>query len=95
MIQQAKNKDNGRIWLWAFMAVIALSQLYVVRELLAAFAIFVIGFAALAFVVVGVYMFQKFLEVAIARLAVLRHPVMNIASVTEIAGVSREGRKAA
>ena len=98
---QSKLKDNGRIWLWGFLAVIALAQLYVVRELLAAFALFVLGFAALAFVVAIVYMLQKSWELAVARLAALRHPVMSIASVANmasagnLANVSREHQKAA
>lgn len=85
----SKLKDTGRIWLWGFLAVIALAQLYVVRELLAAFAIFTLGFAVLAFVVASLYMLQKSWELAVARLAALRHPVMTMASV------NRENQKAA
>ena len=85
----SKPKDTGRIWLWGFLAVIALAQLYVVRELLAALAIFTLGFAALAFVVASLYMLQKSWELAVARLAALRHPVMTMASV------NRENQKAA
>lgn len=98
---QNRLKDNGRKWLWGFLAVIALAQLYVVRELLAAFAIFALGFAALAFVVVSLYMLQKSWELAVARLAALRHPVMNMATVTDLAsvgnmaGVTHEDRNAA
>jgi hypothetical protein len=92
---QSKFKDTGRIWLWAFLAVIALAQFYIVRELLAAFAIFVLGFAALAFVVASLYVLQKSWELAMARLAALRQPVINMASVTNMAAVSRDGRKAA
>jgi hypothetical protein len=92
---QSKFKDTGRIWLWAFLAVIALAQFYIVRELLAAFAIFVLGFAALAFVVASLYVLQKSWELAVARLAALRQPVINMASVTNMAAVSRDGRKAA
>jgi len=36
---QTKLKDNGRMWLWGFLTVIVMSQLYVVQELLAAFAL--------------------------------------------------------
>jgi len=78
---QSKLKDTGRNWLWGFLAVIALAQLYAVRELLAAFAIFTLGFAALAFVVASLYMLQKSWELAVSRLAALRHPVMSMASV--------------
>src|SRR6266850_6942661 len=55
---QTKLKDNGRIWLWGFLGVIVMSQLYVVQELLAAFALFALGFAAIAFVVASLYMLQ-------------------------------------
>jgi hypothetical protein len=98
---QSKFKDTGRIWLWGFLAVIALAQLYVVRELLAAFALFALGFAALAFVVASLYLLQKSWELAVARLATLREPVIsmaavaNMASVGNIATVSRENQKAA
>jgi hypothetical protein len=98
---QSKLKDTGRIWLWGFLAVIALAQLYVVRELLAAFALFALGFAALAFVVASLYMLQKSWELGVARLAALRQPVINLATVANmatvgnVANVSRENQKAA
>jgi hypothetical protein len=98
---QSKFKDTGRTWLWAFLAVIALAQFYVVRELLAAFAIFAIGFAALAAVVASLYMLQKSWELAVERLAVLRRPVMDMARVTDMAtvgsmtSVGQENQKAA
>ncbi len=66
---QASSNDNRRVWLWAFLVVLVLSQLYFVRELLAAFAIFAIGFAVIAFLVVTLYMLQKSCELAVARLA--------------------------
>jgi len=91
---QNKLKDSGRIWLWGFLAVIALAQLYVVRELLAAFAIFTLGFAALAFVVGSLYMLQKSWELAVVRLAALRHPVMSMARATNLAAAGRENQKA-
>jgi uncharacterized membrane protein YhaH (DUF805 family) len=86
---QTKLKDNGRMWLWGFLAVIVMSQLYVVRELLAAFALFALGFAMIAFVVASLYMLPHCWELAVARLADIRRPVMNVASV------SRENQKAA
>jgi hypothetical protein len=96
---QSKLKDTGRIWLWGFLAVIALAQFYIVRELLAAFALFAIGFAALACVVASLYMLQKSWELAVARVSAVRHPVMarvsNMASVSSMASVSRENQKAA
>jgi hypothetical protein len=90
-----KTSDNGRVWLWSFLAVIALSQLYIVKELLAAFALFALLFAALASVVAVIYMVQKSWELAIARLGAVRRPLLTMPSVGNIAGVSAENRKAA
>jgi nicotinamide riboside transporter PnuC len=86
---QTKLKDNGRMWLWGFLVVIVMSQLYVVRELLAAFALFALGFAMIAFVVASLYMLPHCWELAVARLADIHRPVMNVVSV------SRENQKAA
>lgn len=86
---QTKLKDSGRMWLWGFLGVIVMSQLYFVRELLAAFALFTLAFATIAFVVASLYVLQHCWELAVARLADIRRPVMNVASV------SRENQKAA
>jgi len=86
---QTKLKDNGRMWLSGFLAVIVTSQLYVVRELLAAFALFALGFATIAFLVVSLYMLRHCWELTVARLSYIRQPVMNVPSV------SRENQKAA
>jgi type II secretory pathway component PulJ len=86
---QSKLKDTGRMWLWAFLAVIALAQFYVVRELLAALALFALGFAALAAVIASLYALQKTWELAVQRLAALRQPVMSMAKVTNMASVAR------
>ncbi len=86
---KTKLKDNGRIWLWGLLAVILMSQLYLVRELLAVFALFALGFATIAFVVASLYMLQHCWELAVVRLADIRRPVMNMAAV------SRENQKAA
>jgi hypothetical protein len=94
--------DSGRKWLWGFLAIFALAQIYVVRELLAAFVIFALGFAALAFVVVSLYILQKSWELAMARISAYRRPVIsmarvssNIASVANLGAVGQENRKAA
>jgi hypothetical protein len=86
---QTKRKDNGRIWLWGILAVIVTSQLYVVRELLAAFALFTLGFAAIAFVAAGLYILQHCCELAVVRLVEIRRPAVNVPSV------SPENQKAA
>jgi hypothetical protein len=93
--RQATVTDSGRIWLWGFLGVIALSQLYAVRELLAAFALFALGFAAIVIVVAGLYMLQKSCEVAVAHIAAFRHPVINLGTVSTMATVRRENQKAA
>jgi hypothetical protein len=79
---QTKLKDNGRIWLWVVLAVIVTSQLYFVQELLAVFALFTLGFAAIAFVVASLYMLRHYGELAVVRLAEIRRPVMNVPSVS-------------
>ncbi len=65
--------------MWWFLGVVVALQLYFVRELLAAFAIFAMGFAAIAFVVVSLYMLQKTWEAGIQRIADSRHPVVDMA----------------
>jgi len=86
-----KAKDNGRKWMWWFLAVLVALQLYFVRELLAALALFAMGFAAIAFVVCGVYMLQKGWAVAVARIAESGHPVVNMArqSVSAVEDLAR------
>ena|ERR1700730_5756885 len=70
------SKDTGRKWLWWFLGVIAALQLYWVRELLAAFAIFALGFAVIAALIASLYMVQKGWEAGVARLVASRHPAM-------------------
>jgi hypothetical protein len=86
---QTKLKDNDRKWLWGFLAVIVMSQLYFVQELLAVFALFALGFAAIAVVFASLCTLQHCWELAAVRLADFRRPVMNVAAV------SRENQKAA
>lgn len=74
-----KIKDNGRKWMWRFLGVLAALQLYFVRELLAAFALFALAFAAIACVVIGFYMLQKSWEIAVVRVAESNHPLVNLA----------------
>jgi hypothetical protein len=86
---QTKFKDNGRKLLWGFLAILAMSQLYVVRELLAAFSIFIAAFAMIALAVAGLYMIPDCWDFAVARIANIRRPLINLPSV------SHEGQKAA
>jgi hypothetical protein len=87
-----KNKDNSRKWMWWFLGVVVALQLYFVWELLAAFALFALGFAAVAFVIGGLYMLQKGWEVAVARVADSNHPVVNMAR-RGVSAVEELGRR--
>jgi hypothetical protein len=88
-VVQSKLNDKGRIWLWGFLAILATSQLYVVRELLVAFAFFALVFATIAVAVASLYMLQNCWQPAMARLAAIRRPLINMPAV------SREHQKAA
>jgi predicted membrane protein len=74
-----KTKDSNRKWMWWFLGVVLALQLYFVRELLAAFTLFALGFAVIAFVVVSLYMLQKVWETGVQRVADSQHPVVDIA----------------
>jgi hypothetical protein len=83
-------QDKGRKWIWWFLGTIAAMQLYFVRELLAAFAIFILGFAAIGICIATLYMAQKTWEAGVAQLAASRHPVLlavrrSVASVEDLA----------
>lgn len=62
-----KNKDTHRKWMWWFLGAIAALQLYFVRELLVAFAVFAIGFAAVATMLAVAYLAKPALQLAVAR----------------------------
>lgn len=55
--------------MWWFLGVLGAMQLYFVRELLAAFALFTLGFAVIALLIGSVYFGQKAWEWGVARLA--------------------------
>ena len=63
-------KTKGTRWKWAgcLSGSAVAWQFYFVRELLAAFAFFVIGFAAVALVFGSLYTLQKGWEVGVTRL---------------------------
>ena len=54
-----ENKDKYRKWMWLALAVFASLQIYFVRELLAAFALFLLVFGLIAGAIAGLYMMQK------------------------------------
>lgn len=69
-------KDNSRKWMWFFLGAVGLLQIYAVRELLAAFALFVLGFGFIALCVAAAYLVQKGWEAGVARAVVSQHPMI-------------------
>jgi hypothetical protein len=88
-----KIKDKSRKWMWWFLGVIGAMQLYFVRELLAAFALFVLGFGAIAFVIGALYMMHTGWAFAVERLAESKHPVVAYTkrSVNSVEDFARRG----
>jgi hypothetical protein len=74
-----KNKDNSRKLMWWFLGVGGALQLYFVRELLAAFALFAAVFVVLGVVITSLYMLQKGWSVAVERVAESGHPMVAMA----------------
>jgi hypothetical protein len=68
-------KDKRRKWMWLFLGSLAAIQLYAVRELLAAFALFLLGFAAIAFCLGLVYFLHKTWEAGVMWAVRSKHPV--------------------
>ena len=73
------SKDNSRKWMWWFLGIVVAMQLYFVRELLAAFALFVLAFAVIGSVIAGLYLMQKAWQLAVVRVAESSHPIANAA----------------
>jgi hypothetical protein len=71
-----KTKDKRRKWMWMFLAALVAFQTYFVQELVAALALFALGFAAIAVVLGSLYMLQRAWAVGVDRLAESKHPVM-------------------
>jgi len=74
-----KSKDKSRKWMWWFLGVIVAMQLYFVRELLAAFALFALGFGVVAAIIGAAYMLYQGWAVAVDRLAASQHPAVAFA----------------
>lgn len=68
-----KTKDQYRKWMWISLAGAASLQLYFVRELLAAFALFVLLFGVIAGVISTIYMVQKTWEAGLGRVLASRN----------------------
>jgi len=83
-------RDKGRKWIWYFLGTLAAMQLYFVRELLAAYAIFMLGFAVIGAFLGSLYLAQKTWEAGVARLAASQNPAVlavrrGVASIEDLA----------
>jgi hypothetical protein len=74
-----KIKDNGRTWMWWFLGVAGALQLYFVKELVAAFALFAAVFAVFGVLVASLYMMQKAWAVGVERIVESGHPAVTMA----------------
>jgi len=68
-------RDKLRKWMWLFLLVLLALQVYAVRELLAAFAIFILGFAAIALCVGSLYLMHKSWEAGVSWAVRSKHPI--------------------
>lgn len=75
-IAKMKTKDKSRKWMWGFLGALVLLQMYFVWELLAVFALFAVGFGAIAFVIGTLYMLHRGWALAVERVADSQHPIM-------------------
>ena len=66
-------KDNDRKWMWCLLGLLVASNVYFVQEMIVALALFALGFLAIAFVILSMYLLQKGWEVAVERTAESRH----------------------
>jgi hypothetical protein len=71
-----KTSDKSRKWMWWILVIGMAMQLYFVRELLAAFALFALGFGSVAFVIGALYMLHQGWAVAVERVAESQHPAV-------------------
>jgi len=74
--EKMRTKDKSRKWMWIFLAALVSLQMYFVWELLAVFALFAVGFAAVAFGIISLYMLHRGWALAVERAADSQHPIM-------------------
>src|SRR5256884_9151832 len=85
-----KDQDKDRKWMWRLLGTIAALQLYFVQELLAAFALFVMAFLAIAGAMVSLYMMQRGWALTVDRVADsqipavfgVRHGILRVEDLT-------------
>jgi len=68
-----KSKDKSRKWMWWFLGTVIALQLYFVRELIAAFALFALAFAVIGGFIGVLYLLQKAWSTAVVRVADSQH----------------------
>lgn len=69
-------KDKGRKWMWGFLGALAALQIYAVQEMLAALALFALGFLLVAASCGALYLLFRAWAVAVVRMAESQHPAM-------------------
>ena len=62
--------------MWGGLGMLAAVQFYAVQELLAALALFALGFLAIALVLGGLYSLYRMWAVTVVRLAESQHPAL-------------------
>jgi len=86
-----KIKGNGRTCMWWFLGVAGAFQLYFVKELVAAFALFAALFAVFGVLVASLYMMQKAWAVGVEHIVESGHPAVSMAkrSVSALEDMAR------
>ena len=74
-----KTRDSGRKWMWWILGAVVAFQLYFVRELLAAFALFALGFAFIGVLTIGFLLLQRVWQAGLARVQQRSGPVVGLA----------------
>ncbi len=91
-MKAVKAKDSLRKWIWWFLGGIAALQFYFVRELLAAFALFALGFIVIGLCLAALYLVQKSWETGVGRLAASQRAWI-LAARRGVATVEEWGRR--
>jgi hypothetical protein len=82
-------KDNVRNWMWLVIAVGVASQFYFVRELAAAFALFVLGFLLIALMGAALLGVVKVWELVATRMASSNPAILPMGAVKASRGTAQ------
>ncbi len=72
------NEKQARKWMWWFLGALAALQLYFVREILAAFVLFALGFAFLLGVYLIFYLVQQASELSLGWVEAHSRPLARV-----------------